>query len=84
MWQGTAGDGASQRRGLSIGLLQLDEDDETYVLHSLLPVRMAKLGQLIGNVERVVDMNRWPAHQDRVRDLRERFTHTMVVFRQMG
>ena len=69
-----------ERGGLNIGLLwQLDGDDELHVVQSLLLLRVKKLGRLIGNIERVVNMNHWPTHEDRARDLRDRFTHAMLV-----
>lgn len=50
-----------------------------HVVQTLLLARMKKLERLIVSIERVVDVNHWPAHKDWARDLRERFTRAMSI-----
>ncbi|KAK5631409.1 hypothetical protein RRF57_007123 [Xylaria bambusicola] len=64
-----ADESRSRRYGISIRNRQLDDDDEHLVLQSLLTARVARLGRLLGTLDRIVSEHSWPAHKAIIRDL---------------
>lgn len=80
---GSSRNSSTDGRKLSIGLWQLDEEDELHVLQSLLIARMTRLGNLVGMIEEVVNGNYWPAHESMTRNLRDRFTQGMGKIKKM-
>lgn len=69
---GTNEDLSQERQRLRIGRWELDDEDETHVLHSLLGSRLSKLSYFVDEIGRLVDKNHWPAHKDIIRELQER------------
>lgn len=62
-----------RRYGVQIGHWMLGEDDEKHVLQGLMHARVSSLGTLIEEVDRIVEKNRWLAHESAIRRVRERY-----------
>ena len=72
---------SNHNRGLQMVGWRLDDEDETQVMRSLLGVRIARLGSVIGMLEMAVNANQWLAHKGIIQDIRERFTETKLTMR---
>ncbi|KAI8955950.1 hypothetical protein F4801DRAFT_183240 [Xylaria longipes] len=73
------GDEGDRGYGISIRNRQLDDDDEYLVLQSLLTARVARLGRLLTNLDKVVGEQNWPAHKAIIRELQTRLTESSFV-----
>ncbi|KAJ0116073.1 geranylgeranyl pyrophosphate synthase [Diaporthe amygdali] len=68
--------------GLKIGKWRLDNEDEEQVIQSLLIARMTRLDGLTTKIQRAVQLNEWPAHDARIRSLRERLVTAIFMTRR--
>ena len=69
-------EGRASRQGYpgSTDNLKLDDEDKHLVLQSLLSARVGKSHHLLSMIDKVVSRHTWPAHEDLVRELRNRLT----------
>ncbi|ROW08496.1 hypothetical protein VMCG_03257 [Cytospora schulzeri] len=70
-----------QARSLDFGPgeWKIDEEDKLHVLESLLSVRLAKLKDLVHDLQEVVVSNHWLVHTSMVRDLVDRISSGQVM-----
>ena len=75
-------EGRASRQGYngSMDNLKLDDEDKHLVLQSLLSARVGKSHYLLGMIDKVVSRNTWPAHEDLVRELRNRLTGVLQCY----
>lgn len=48
---------------------RFDNDDEQIIMEALIAARMTKIGELLSQLQKVVDEHDWPAHRDLIRDM---------------
>lgn len=66
------GGGEEQSRKVRIGQWQLDDDDELFVLQSLVTTRLSRLSNLASMLARLIDEHHWAAHKGKIHDMRQR------------
>ncbi|KAF2964183.1 hypothetical protein GQX73_g9402 [Xylaria multiplex] len=76
-------DSRSRGYGISIRNRQLDDDDEHLVLQSLLTARVARLGRLLGTLDKIVSEHSWPAHKAIIRELQARLTTNSFIVEKL-
>nr|UOW59925.1 SonC [Paraconiothyrium archidendri] len=74
-------EGRASRQGYSGNTdnLKLDDEDKHLVLQSLLTARIGKSHHVLNMIDKAVSRHTWPAHEDLVRELRNRLTEGVFI-----